>query len=112
MAGYQNEHIYFVGSESPKIAEAQMEIGRMLEKTYTILPFEARGYLPFGESWNVGAGVKYQTGSSWATNNLPNVKLATTIEFPYANALGTPVTQKSAKSFGVKFGNVITSFFQ
>jgi len=112
MSGEGNEHIYFVGSSFDKMALAQQTIGKMIGKEANLpLPFNASGYLPFGTSWNVGAGVKYQTGSSWAGKILPNVKLATTIEFPYANASGTAVTQKSAKAFGLRFGNVITKFF-
>jgi len=112
MSGQGSEHIYFVGSPFEKMAVAQQEIGDMLEKEAGLpLPFKASGYLPFGTSWNVGTGVKYQTGASWAGKTIPNVKLATTIEFPYANASGTAVTQESAKAFGIKFSDVITKFF-
>jgi hypothetical protein len=112
MSGELSEHIYFVGSPFEKMAVAQQKIGNMLEKEDDLpLPFNASGYLHFGTFWNVGAGIKYQTGASWAAKTLPNVKLATTIEFPYANASGTAVTQLSAKEFGLRFGDVITRFF-
>jgi len=110
ISGDSNELIYLVGSSSEKIAAAQVEFCEFLEKHDLPLPFES-GYLPFGVSWNVGAGIKYQTGSSWAGNMLPNVKLATTIEVPYANVLGSAVTQKSAKAFGFTLGDVINKFF-
>jgi hypothetical protein len=110
ISGDSNELIYLAGSSSDKIAAAQVEFCNLLEKHDSPLPFKD-GYLPFGTAWNVGAGIKYQTGSSWAAGHLPNAKLATTIEVPYANASGTSVTQKSAKAFGVELGDIITRFF-
>ncbi|MCK4826067.1 hypothetical protein KA005_60530, partial [bacterium] len=57
---------------------------------------------PFGTSWN-----KYKKGSNPKTmsfrrwvSNLEGIRLASTLEFPYANVSGTPVSKDKARIFG------------
>ena len=99
--GEQNEVIYLVGSES---AQRWREQGRFSETLASVqqgpLVFRPADNLPFGQSWNTGkntaAGLNF---SRWASG-LPGVKLATSIEIPYANAAGREVNQQTAATFG------------
>lgn len=99
--GAHNEVIYLVGSESP---ERWREQGRFSESLASVqrgpLVFSPADNLAFGQSWNTGkntaAGMNF---SRWASG-LSGVRLATSIEIPYANASGREVNQQTAAAFG------------
>ncbi len=99
--GPWNEHIYQVGQQQPRVWAEQQRFGRLLESCRRgPLPYRADGDLPFGRGWNTAAN--YAGGMSfsrWAAG-LPGVRLATSIELPYADASGAEVNAATARAFG------------
>lgn len=102
IAGEHNEVIYLVGSADEAIAREQRRFSAILERAkQKSLPFSANNFLPFGTSWNTDANFATGKGFSCWTEELPGLRLAVSIEIPYANAGGGAVDQKSAKAFGI-----------
>jgi hypothetical protein len=99
--GQYNEVIYLVGSSDPDIWREQQEFAKILESNREgELPYSAKSSLPFGTAWNTAANYgKYKSSSRWAGEQ-PGIKLATTIEIPYANVGMTVVTADNARAFG------------
>ncbi len=99
--GDPNEIIYIVGSQSPETWEQQKAFGEILERVRQgPLIYRASDNLPYGEKWNKSENfTKGPSAARWAAT-LPGVKLATTIEFPYANVAGGEVTPETARAFG------------
>lgn len=101
LRGARNEVIYQPGGSDPKRWEQQQRFAALLERAISgPLPYKAANDLPFGKEWNTGRNyAQGESCASWASK-LPGVRLATTIELPYANAGGKEVNQKSARAFG------------
>ena len=99
--GPYNEFIYLVGSPNPAIAEQQQRFGEVLERVQTgPLMYNVTNNLPYGQKWNTGKNfTEGMSGAGWAVG-LPGIKLATTIELPYATASGKEVNAESARAFG------------
>jgi hypothetical protein len=93
-----NEQVVLVGNRSAEMWERQQQFGRVLEKVQTgPLVYSTKHNIPWGKAWNTGTEPK--SCSSWAAL-LPGMRMAVTIEIPYANAGGKPVTAESAQSLG------------
>jgi hypothetical protein len=111
--GPHNEVIYQVGAESPAMWEQQCAFGKILESVRTgPLPYHASDNLPFGKGWNTeknyGSGKSY---GRWA-GGLPGMRLASSIEIPYANAAGAVVTAESARAFGRDLAKAIRQYLE
>lgn len=111
--GRNNEHIYIVGSEpSPMVAE-EKAFSDMLERHAagdSSLPYAASNNLPYGQAWN--SAKNFTAGRSfknWA-QSINGVRLAATMEIPYANASGTTVTQESCRLFGHTLSKAIYDY--
>ncbi|WP_245189754.1 M14 family zinc carboxypeptidase [Lunatimonas salinarum] len=102
--GENNEWIYFVGNANPAISKEQERLVDMLAATYRgPMKFTRKeGFMPFGVAWNTGAN--YDQGASfgqWAAGfQGKGLKMATTLEFPYALNHGQVVTAEGARAFG------------
>jgi hypothetical protein len=111
--GNFNEFIYLVGSAKPQIWEQQERFGNILERVQKgPLVYRATNNLPFGQAWNTAKN--FTAGPSigrWA-GELPGVKLATTIEFPYANVLGREVNANTARAFGKDLSRAIREYLE
>jgi hypothetical protein len=93
-----NERIFFVGGPSEEIWQNVRAFSVLLHQVQTgPLPHHPRHNLPHGEKWNTLS--EPRSFGRWA-EALPGVQVATTVEIPYANAAGTPVTPDSARAFG------------
>ena len=101
LRGDANEVIFLVGSSIPAIQAEQDRFGKILEEVHQgPLPYRKSDNFPFGKGWNTAAGAAGGTsGSRWAAG-LPGIRLATTIEIPYATASKREVTAESARAFG------------
>ncbi len=101
LRGAHNEVIYQVGQRDPRICAEQQRLAPILHNAIAgPLPYDPRDDVPFGTAWNIEKNfAKGQSCSGWAAT-IPGVKLATTIEFPYANASGKEVNRESARAFG------------
>lgn len=103
--GKEHEQIHLVGLEDTNVALEQSKFSGFLQKSalqesLEPLPYDSSYNLPFGTAWNTSANyTKGKSMARWATE-LSGMKLATTLEFPYANASGTTITQKNARIFG------------
>jgi hypothetical protein len=103
--GENNEWIYFVGNANPAISSEQERLVEILAKGHRgPMKFtENEGFLPFGVAWNTG--LNYDQGASfgqWAAGfHGRGLKMATTVEFPYALNHGQMVTVEGARAFGV-----------
>lgn len=100
--GKWNDRVYLVGSEDDRRWQQQLEFARTLERVRKgPIPFKADDCLPFGRDWNTDAN--YQAGKSsiqWARERFPQSHLVTTIEIPYADALGAEVNAETARLLG------------
>jgi hypothetical protein len=111
ISGKYNEVIYIVGSPNPATWQQQKEFAAVLESvcegprfgpdlTAEGLPYRAESSLPFGTAWNTAANYgQHKSCSRWAQEQ-PGVRLATTIEIPYANVGAAVVTADKARVFG------------
>jgi len=99
--GDNNEVIYLVGSSDSAIWRQQQEFATILESVRKgQLPFLAKSSIPFGTAWNTAANYgQFKSSSRWAGEQ-QGVRLATTIEIPYANVGTTVVTADNARAFG------------
>lgn len=103
--GENNEWIYFVGNGNSEISSEQERLVEILAKGHRgPMKFtQKEGFLPFGVAWNTGSN--YDQGVSfgqWAAGFQGNgLKMATTLEFPYAVNHGQTVTAEGARAFGV-----------
>jgi len=99
--GPHNEVIYLVGSPFEAIWAEASRFAELLEAGRTgPLPYHVSDNLPFGQGWNTEANSgEGKAFGRWASE-LPGIGFATTIEIPYANASGVPVTAEGARALG------------
>lgn len=74
------------------------------------LPYASSNNLRLGQSWNVQSAEDLSFGG-WASR-LPGMRLAITVEVPYANAGGTEVTAASARALGADLADASRLFLQ
>jgi hypothetical protein len=93
--------IYFVGGPEPEIWRRATELARILEAVRQgPLVYRVSDNLPFGKAWNTGTNdPNLKSFSGWAAG-LPGIRVATSIEIPYANASGIEVNADSSRAFG------------
>lgn len=103
--------IYLVGSPSGRIWYEQARFSKLLESGCNgPLPFAQSDNLPFGTSWNTSAN--FAQGKSfiqWA-EEMSSVRLASTVEIPYASVKGTQMTPEAARAFGAVFADAIMRY--
>jgi len=101
ISGKYNEVIYIVGSSTPATWQQQKEFTAVLESVCEEpLPYRAESSLPFGTAWNTAENYgEYKSCGRWGAEQL-GIRLATTIEIPYANVGVAVVTSDNARTFG------------
>jgi hypothetical protein len=109
--GTHNEWIYFVGGPNENLWQEVGRFSDVLERVRTgPLPYKRENNLPFGQAWNKPsnfvAGISF---ARWA-GELPGVRVASTIEFPYANVQGHEVTDETARAFGRDLATTIRRY--
>ena len=103
-----NHQVVFVGNPSPQQWEQVQELSRTLEKVQSgPLVYRVRHNLPYGVAWNTEK--EPSMAQRWA-GSLPGVSLATTLEIPYADVGGAPVTIQSARAFGRDLARAIRGY--
>jgi len=106
-----NEKLYLVGSQLPHIWEQQQRFGEILERVQRgPLRYQASDNLPFGHGWNIASN--FNQGCSfcdWITE-MPELRLAASIEVPYATANGGEVNRETARAFGADLGRALTQY--
>jgi hypothetical protein len=108
-----NETIYVVGNSDPAIEKQQIIFSNLLEKnTAGDLKLYHKDFIPFGTSWNTADNyTKGRSFAKWA-GTLEGVRLSCTIEFPYANVSGIPVTKDGAREFGKAVAYSIVEYLE
>jgi len=97
--GAWNEHIYFVGGPEQENWGRVGEFANVLEAGQRgPLRFRAADNLPYGQAWNTLEGPP-RSFARWAAAQ-PNVRIATSLEIPYANVGETTVTADNARAVG------------
>ena len=108
-----NETIYIVGNSDPEMEKQQIIFSKMLEKYATgDLKLFHKDFIQFGTSWNTASNYsKGRSFAGWAAT-LDSIKLTGTIEFPYANVSGIPVSKDGAREFGKAVAYSINDYLQ
>ncbi len=100
--GEWNDRAYFVGPNHAEFWNKQQRYAAILARTQTgPLRFREEDCLPFGTAWNTDSN--WQQGKScadWAREAFPRAELVTSLELPYADAMGVEVNADSARAFG------------
>ncbi len=99
--GKCSESIYLVGSPKAEVWQAQQAFGAVLEDACREgpLPYRVADNLPFGQEWNNSSFGETLNCSHWFTT-LPDVRLVTSVEIPYAQARDTGMSSAGARGFG------------
>jgi hypothetical protein len=113
ISGPHNEVIYLVGSANKNIRAEQQKFSGILEDIRTgPLLYKASDNLPFGKGWNTDKNYgKLKSSSRWASE-IEQVRLAATIEIPYANVHGETVTTATARDFGRDLARAIRKYLE
>lgn len=111
--GEHNEAIYFVGSPNKDHWARVTAFASVLERVQAgPLPYHREDNLPFGEAWNTVDNVaEGRPFSRWAAQ-LSGVKVASTIEIPYANVGSVTVTADRARAFGADVAQAIWQYLK
>jgi hypothetical protein len=107
-----NEHIYIVGTQNEANAARQQAFAAVLKKANAggALPYGPDGLLPFGQEWNTWMpGSALCSSTRWMAANVPGATCLS-MEFPYADVLGTPVTAEAARDFGRAMARAIADY--
>ena len=104
------ENIFFVGGASQKNWANVQEFTTILEQTQTgPLKFSTEDNMPWGVGWNQSK--KKSSNGKW-TETLPGILVGSSLELPYANAGGNPVTVESARAFGRDFARAVRLYLE
>lgn len=110
--GAWNDRVYMVGAPQPTIATGQKAFAHIWEVSQQgPIRFRARDILAYGTDWNTAGN--YQQGRSctgWVRDTFPAARLATTIEIPYADALGVEVNAATARALGQDLARALAKF--
>jgi hypothetical protein len=108
-----HEDIQFVGGRDQEIWNRVEQFSKILESVQTgPLVYRRTNNLPFGTSWNSAANTgSLKSFEMWASEQ-PGVLIATSIEIPYANAGGKPVTAESARALGLDLAHALRIYLQ
>jgi hypothetical protein len=94
-----DDFIHFVGGAEADFWDRALRLCRILEEGQQgPLHYAMSDNIPFGQGWNKSTGNLMSFGR-WA-RTLPGISVATSIEFPYAQAKKTPVTADGVRAFG------------
>lgn len=110
--GRRDEEIFLVGSPFKDIQQEIDRFGEILQASSAeTLPYDPRNNIPFGVEWNNTPPESARTFSRWASS-LEGIKLACTLEFPYACAGGKVVDVSSSRSFGASLAAGLRQYLE
>jgi len=103
--GGNNQEIFFVGGPDQKMAERLVAFSQLLVSVQTgPLKYDSKHNIPWGQSWN--NMIEARSFGRWAALQ-PGIDLATTLETPYADVGGKPVTVESARAVGADLSTTV-----
>lgn len=111
--GSRNEAVFFVGLPYERSWSELQRFSSILESLPAMgLPFHAKDNLPYGQEWNNAAKLgEGRSMADWAAG-ITGVRVASTMEIPYANASGTVVTPGTARALGRDLCRAIRQYLQ
>jgi hypothetical protein len=111
--GPHNEVIYFVGGPEKENWERVTQFAKILESVQSgPLVYKVSDNLPYGVDWNKGPGdPALKSFGRWAAE-LPGIRVASSIETPYANAGGKEVNPDSARAFGRDLARAMRKYLE
>jgi hypothetical protein len=110
--GRRDEEIFLVGSPFENIQREIDRFSEILQATSAdTLPYDPRNNIPFGVEWNNASPDRAFSFTRWASG-LEGIKLACTLEFPYACAGGKVVDIASSRAFGSSLGAALRLYLQ
>jgi hypothetical protein len=112
--GQWNDRVYFVGAPQEKIWQQQQAFAAVLERVQCgPIKFHAQDCLKFGTAWNTTNNFSQgRSSSAWARETFSNAQLVTSIEIPYADALGAEVNAASARALGRDLARALAEYLQ
>jgi hypothetical protein len=113
LRGSAHEVTHFVGGPDPDFWQRATRLSAILEELSADgpLPFRARDNLPFGKLWNTAGDGVPRSFARWATT-IPGLRIAATLELPYAVAGGREVNADSARAFGRTLAAAIRTYLR
>lgn len=112
--GGKHEVIHQAGMDDDSKWKEQKKLSVLLEKATadsTLMYFSAND-IPFGSDWNTSSNTAVGDSFRDWIAKIDGVKLATTLEIPYANASGRAVTQASARTFGGDLATALVHYLK
>jgi hypothetical protein len=105
-----NERLFLVGHPSEEMWKRQQAFGRILQEVQSgPLVYNPKHNIPWGQAWN---NMKEARSSSRWMADLPGIQVGVTIEIPYADVAGTPVTADSARDLGRDLARAIRRYVE
>jgi len=112
--GEDHENIHLVGHQDKYVWTEQQKFSKLFEKetANSLLPYYSTSDIPYGALWNIDTNfANGKSFAAWATS-LKEVKLATTIEIPYANSSGKIVNQTSSRALGKDLAKALIDYLK
>ena len=111
--GKHNEWVYQVGSADTNIWQQQQIFGRLLEQSRPDpLCYRQEDDLPRGVAWNTSANYAQGMSAVRWVSTLPGIRLAGSVEIPYATANGAAVTAETARGFGRNMAHALKRYLE
>jgi hypothetical protein len=110
--GRRDEEIFLVGSPYERIQREIDRFAAILQTTSAdTLPYDPKDNIPFGVEWNNASPDRAYTFCRWASH-LEGIRLACTLEFPYACAGGRVVDISSSRAFGYSLARALRRYLE
>lgn len=107
-----DSEVQFIGGPDQNIWRRTLKLSRYLESCQGgPLRHDASRNMPFGTGWNTGSGLKSASFAGWASQ-LPNIRIATSIEMPYSQVGRTPVSCDAARTLGRDLARAIKAYLE
>jgi len=108
-----SEEIYCVGGPDAENWEEIQRFSVLLEQVQTgPLPYRAADNLPFGAGWNTADNLTQGKDFARWAGEVPGMRMATTIEIPYALVHGQVVTPDAARALGRDLAEAIGAYLE
>jgi len=105
-----DERIYLAAGSTEQEPELKIFSQLLADRHQGAFVFDPRDNLSFGAGWNTQRTYgPLRSFSQWA-ETIPGVRLAATLEFPYAQVQGRAVTPERARQFGRELAHAIQEY--
>lgn len=104
-----NEQIFLVGHPAAETWRRQQQFGKLLQQVQSgPLVYNTKHNIPWGRAWNTTKEAK--SSSRWTA--LVPAGMAVTMEIPYANVGGKPVTPQTARLLGHDLARAMRAYLE